>query len=67
MPNHRSKRSPADTDKPNAPLRKKPLTKTILDPAGAEGRTVATVFKPLEEKVRIGFFYTTDQNSDSRD
>ena len=67
MPNHRSKRSLADADKPNALLRKKKLTKTILDPADAEGCTIAAVFKPLEERARISFFRTTDQSGDSRD
>lgn len=37
---------------------KKPKTKTILDPASAEGDMVAAVFKPLEEKARISFFRT---------
>ncbi len=67
MPNQQSKRHPADGDSQLAPVRKKPLTKTILDPAGAEGRTVAVVFKPLEEKARISFFHTIGQPAEPKD
>ena len=57
-----------DTEDPaRVPVRKNPLTKTILYPANAEERTVAAVFKPLEEKARISFFRTTGQPAEPKD